>query len=757
MVNSAYEIARKEAFVKLDARQSTKPQQCTPGKSIPCKNRCIPANYKCRDDVQLSVREKAQIAEVINRAEDKYAGRSIRDLQQEARERGVYRANHQNKSTLIKTLKLLDQNPQAQENLRKTLEKRRKTRQTVLKASPELAKTWKSIQTVSKAYKQNPDQAGLIIAAGLMGISTALASKVRDRHKDGLKESASLAFNRAKNLPIDRTSKNDLVFTVGGFGSIGSRGEKMRDLLITPLDNSPSEKWLKGNNHYIPFNHNDFDINTPNVSKRDVSGKYNPLYLGYIARQGFGRFLTNQRRGRNDAAVELAAQLYAYGNRYDKKRLNVLAHGVGGNVVDEATEILARMPRLKRNGPTGEQLSSRLNIVRMGSPSFGMSNDARWRRKINHRTITSKQDPFSILPKRAAQWIDSVKGGEIEDYLKNTEVRERIKESFGYYSSSLSGSTVAAARKKERRKAIGEAISAVNPGAGVLWNQIGKIQDKARDNPAAAAALSFAVVTTTTVAAHNRAKRRYQQGLANAANQAIAEVPNTRINNPRNRNNITIAVGGTGQPSAEIVDNLPESIKGKNGVGGKTMVINAEDYGVSSANVPAYIKPDSRAYYAYLAANGFGGELKKGLVGPPVDPEAIKLAALLYGHGDRNFKKNKKNYNLNMIAAGDGAIKARAAMEILNRMGPKGRQIAKQVKLASLGSPGFGLNNEDAGTLTNQKYVAPEFSYMGDKDFFNLFPGRNSATTIRPKQVGHSVKDYLASEEVQRSLLENFY
>ena len=751
------ELEVKEDAPRAGRIRRKKQFECT-SKSTPCKGICIPKSHTCRDEVNLSAAEKQQIEQAIASV-DKYAGRSLRDLQKEGSARGVYRTNHKTKAELIQTLKTLDQNPQSQENLRRTLNKRKKNRDVIIKAAPkELQKTYKSIQTVSKVYKQNPDQAGLIIAAGLLGISTGIAARVRDRYKDGLRESAEMALAGAQKIPVDNTRKNDILFAVGGYAGLDSRGERMRDLLLAPQDNTAGEKWLGKNNHIIPFNHAEFNVQNPGINKRGSNGNYNPVYLGFVAKSSFGQFLQNHRRGRNEAAVDLAAQLYAYGNRYPKANLNVVAHGSGGNITDEATEILGRMRRLKSNKPSGQELIKRLNIVRLGTNYFGHTNDKRWRREVEHRTIASRNDPFSFLPKKRPQWISTVKGGEVDDYLKNPEVRERLRESFNYYSSSMKGSVIAHQRRQETRKAVGEVLGIINPGFGTLWNQVGRIQDKARDNPAAATAMTAALVTGVGIATYKNAQKRYREGINEGAKVAQNTAKNMRVDNPHNRNNITFAVGGTGESAQEIIDNLPAEIKGSGEKlrGGKTHLINTEEYGISSADVPSYLQPGTRPYYAYLAANGFGGELKKGVLGKKVDPEAVQLAALLFAHGQKNFQNNRSNYQLNMIASGDGALKARAAMEILSKMGSRGQAIARNVQLASLGSPGFGITNEDPGTPTRPKYVSRETSFMGTKDFFNLFPDRKTATTFRP-DVGHGAASYLKDESVIKNLSDILY
>ena len=741
-------------------RRRTKKQfDCQKG--TPCKGGCIPKNHTCRDKVGINSREKAILNELV---EDRYSRQTIRDLQAEARTRGVYRYNHKTKGELIDTLKILDQNPKAQENLRKTLEKRRAIRTTVIKGAPsDLAKTWKSIETVSKAYKQNPDMAGLIIAAGLMGVASGIGARVKGHYKTGLTESADLAYQRSLNTSIDRVNKDNITFAVGGFGSTGSKGERITEYLSAPLNNTKGEKWFGKKNHFVNFNHTDFDIPAPGASKKNGDGSYNPIYLGSVSKRGFGKFLNNFKRQRNEASVELASKLYAYSNRYPNKPLNVLAHGVGGNVVDEATEILARMRRSDRRGRSGQEMADGLNIVRLGTPYFGMTDDARWKKKVNHRTVTSTGDPFSILPKKAAQFVNSVKGAEVEDYLGNLEVREKIRETFGYYSSSLNGQKNADLKRAKFRSEVGDALKMVNPGVAAIYSQINKISDRARENPTAAAITGTLVVTGLTVAGYKSAEKKYQDELGNAATLAMAEVQNTQVKNYPNKN-LTFVVGGTGQPHQEIVDNLPSEIKGTGSrlTGGKTKVIIPD--GITASSLPPGIVPGSKAYYAYLSLNGFGAQIKRGILNQlpgraKLDPEAIRLAAQLYAYGNRKTKGKQKFDRLNVIAAGDGAVKARTAMEILARMGKenngkiKGKAIAQnKVRLASLGSNGAGFTNQKPS-----KYIPDEIGFSGTKDFFSNIPHKPSTLKVTPEGVEHGIKNYLKNELVIRTLIEKFY
>lgn len=717
---------------------------------IRCKGACIEKGRKCRNTLsQLAnraeihkLRQTALISKGIKPSDD-LENKSIRELQELARSKNVYRANHQSKKELIETLRTLEKDPKSQERLRKTLEKRRVSRKIIEKSLPgQLAKFWRNFNQIGKAAGVSPEMGTIAMAAFLMGVSASAYNQVRDRYRSGLSDSANMAYERAQKIPLERTNKPNIMITVGGFAGTGSNGQKMKELLEAPADNTRGERWLGKANHIIPFTHKELDIPTPAVSKRNPDGSYNPAYLGAVAKDGFGKFTQNFQRGRSDAAVDLAAQLYAYGNRYKNKGLNVLGHGAAPT--DEAVEILMRMPK-------GREIAQRLNLVRIGTPSFGFTNDKAWDREIKHRTITSSNDPFSFFPKKAAQWISTVKGHEVDDYLKNNEVRERLRESFNYYSNSITGHGA----KQARRKEFGETLGLISPAAGKLWNQLNKVGEMAERNPAAATVLAGAVVAGTGVATYKKIQKNYQTGLKYSATEAtrLVDIEKQKLKAPGAyipHNNVTFTVGGIGFSAKDIKDNLPDEMK-------KSHFVEVDGSISTSGNTNIdQMTPGSASYNTHVVANGYGTHLNRNLKeslpivgsGKIQNPEAVQLAAQMYAMADTRFgsKGKGRRVNVNVIAGGDGGLVAREAMQIIERM-PNGQQVASRIRVATLGTPTFGLAQESV----------QERNIVGAEDPVGKLPHPASPISVSAAGVPHhSAKAYLQNKQVQEEIKNHF-
>lgn len=745
-------------------------------KGLRCKGSCMNRNYVCRNGANkiASPKEIATIKTTALKVEgkdpsDDLENKSIRELQKIASEKGVYRANHQSKKELINNIRVLKSDPENQERLRKTLEKRRQRRKAIEKALPkDVSDVWKGLQKLSgKRSSQSGVGTALVAAAFVTGFTKSKIEQMKQNYQNNLGESAQRAYEQAQKIPLQDVKKPNITFTVGGFAGTGSRGDRLKELLEAPQDNTKGEKWFKDANHIIPVQSNEFDITTPSASKKDANGNYNPMYLGSVAKQGFGKFISTFQKGHNEASVDLAAQLYAYGSKHGTKGMNVLTHQLGGNISAEAIDILNKMkPPSGQKGVNGSDIAKRLNLVNLGTPYFGMSDGKAWKDgTIKHRTITSSGDPFSILPKRAAQWISSVRGAEPDDYLKNPDVRERVREAFNYYSSSLSGRRAAEAQAQKRNKLIGEAIGVVSPPAGKLWDQMSKLQEKAKESPTAAAILGGAVLATTGIASYKVARSKYQQGLSTSAPKAEAMV-DAELKKIKHRNaNVTIVVGGAGSPSQDIIDSLPESIKGKPSktgtTGSQTHFVQYDDETALSVK-PATPKD--------LLVSGYGGMLTKniGKMGVPgvtpgnmEDSEAIALAAQIYAHGKRQYEKHGNNGVVNVLAAGTGGNTSRAALEIVAKMGDRdnkrrGAAIARRVNFVSLGTPSFGLTNEDPGTERNPKFVAQEVNLRGTGDPIAKITAGRSGMATAVEVDGSDAKSYLSSPVVQERLAREF-
>lgn len=757
-----------------------------------CKGTCISKQKTCLNDLNLGDRAIGQIQDIAAAAAGKtpppsetkpgkYEGKTIRELQKIARDRGVYRSNHYRKAELATILEQMDRDPRrAKEISRRGQQTAKRRRGTILSVSTAIAEfaprgVYGTYNKLRRALRQM--KAGNLEAAAILTTSSLLAAKaiasrqIRERYKKGLEESAKLALERADKIPVDRVGKPNILFAVGGL--VGSTGEAIKDALEAPQDRSKGERWFSRANHILPFNNPDYRA-TPDFNKK-VGGIHTPAHIASTLQQGAKRYLDNLRyAGRNPAAVDLAARMYAYGAKYPSKAMNILAHREGGNIADEAVEILSRMKGSKRQGGAGKAMLDRLNLVRMGSNYFGMANDRNWSNgKISHRTLTGKRDPFGFLPKRAADVLSSVRGGEIPDYLGNRTARDRIREAFGFYKSSRAGGERARKRGTETRAAVGEAIKLVSPGAAKVWKQADKLVDMAYDNPTGAKLTAGALVAAGSYGAYRKAVSNYQKDLPNAAADAVDLVRNGSEPPYKTANNITMVVGGEGASSEELIDELPDEIKKQNGRTGQyTRLVDGADYGLGgtpSAESRRNLKesavaeqsegatdeevkaassklPDS-AYSAMLAVKAYGRGLQKNLgtlIPSPTgkrkhySQDAVKLAAEMYKLGRQKAVKGKSNYQLTVIAARDGGQTARAAMEILAQMpsvetatadgrtvSVSGKKVAAQVKLATLGTPAFGATNESRG---RGKYVPDEENFQGDRDPTRFLPRRGKQT-----------------------------
>lgn len=753
----AYEQSMRHDRVGKPRKQQKGVKNCTTGTN--CGGTCIEAEDTCRLKAgsiasPSEINEISKLAAMVSPAnasatpeKDDLDGLTLRQLKKIGSEKRIYRYSHMTTAQLKNAIRTTRSDPQQQERIRKTLDKTREARRLVDEFTPKaLSKAWSTIQQISKTAGISPEAAGLLTAGFLLSAGAAATQRLRDRYKTELATSATMAVQRAETVPAIRTNKENLLFAVGGFNGIGSNGERMRDLLQAGEDGTAGEKWFNKGNEIIPFNHREFDIPAPSVSKRNPDGSYNSAYLGYVAKQGFGQFVQNFRRGRNEAAVDLAASIYAHGVRNPKAGINVLGHGVGGNVVREATEILNRM-RSSDGKTSGPEIMKRMSIANLGTPHFGFTNDGFWK-TMRNRTITSGQDPFSILPKQAAQWISSVKGAEVDDYLRNGEVRERLRESFGYYSNSIRGAVLGEKRKREFRGAVGEALSDVGlPGAAKLWDKLNKIQDKAQDSPQAAAILATGTLLATGGVGYAYAKKKYDQNLTQGANQAMVIAGQNPAPNVRKPNALFV-VGGSGAPADEMAKALNDPTgqdKYKKWLE-KTHAVSTID----PSNLPIMPAGGLQSKNPGRIAQAYATALLRPLSAGKND-DAVRLAAQIYAHGARDHapggKAGPRKINMSILAASNGGQVAREALDIVRKM-DGGAFIANRTRLVTLGTPAFGFTTDKV----------KELNLVGDGDPFGNLPfQRGQGMTQRANGVNsHDPLQYLGSQDAIAKMAAGF-
>jgi hypothetical protein len=698
-----------------------------------------------------------KLPEGVKAGGSKLEDRSIRELQSIASRKQIYRANHLTKDQLIRQIKLVESNPEEERNFRKTLERRRKERTAVLSSLPKgAAKDLRLAIKLQKIVSANPKRAGILLAAGIIGFTAAKYEQAKSRHRDGFKESADIALTRAKQMQVDTTSKENILFAVGGGGSQNSKGDRLREMLLQNTDNSEEENWFGERNHVVAFKNPDEDSDLSPHNAKWLNGKPNPFHLAHQINNRIKGYITNNIvRGRSDAAIDLAAQLYAYGNRYPDKPLNIVAHGVGGNISNEAIEILGRMKKADRSASGGLSITERINLVRLGSPTFGVADTPSIWRNVNDRTVTSAKDPASWMPKRKPQWIASVMGGEAEDYLKNRDVRDKLREGLNYYSSRISN------RSNALQKQLDEATERYNPSLNTFLDRVGQLKEMALGDKASYRLFAGSTVTGLSPKEYAAANKKYQENVKNAADLALAEA--AKLNKPKldaikkeKQNNLTFLMGGTWEKDEDLLDGIPEGdrLKGRtsksgNLAGGMTKFFSvASEFGIKEADAPfgaSAFSKDER--FKHISIDGFGAAIRRNLGlsavdTEPVDPESIRLAANLFALSDNI--ESRPNRRIAMLASKDAGIKARVSYDILYQSlvkthgVPKAQKIMEQFRLATISTPTFGM--AEAGT------PLAELSLIGANDRFGVFPQKTGAHEI--DGVGDATRSYMANADV---------
>jgi hypothetical protein len=209
--------------------------------------------------------------------------------------------------------------------------------------------------------------------------------------------------------------------------------------------------------------------------------------------------------------------------------------------------------------------------------------------------------------------------------------------------------------------------------------------------------------------------------------------------------NTTYIVGGTGSNVNEMESTL-KSYSVFNTGGRRQFGINrfrtfntGKDGSVNATTVDGF---------AQIMYEGYGSTLKRSLnMGLPDTPlinarprnqEAIRLAAKLYARG-------QVGGTINVVAAGEGGLVTREALEILRLMPTgngeiNGNDIASAVRFVSLGTPNLGPMGK----------TVVETNFVGDRDPIAKLK-KKSATTVNGINT-HDGNDYLKNREVMSTI-----
>lgn len=741
----------------------SKPKNCKTGLS--CKGACIAKTDVCRTDVPevLNRQEISDLNDAVNQVqkakfvgvapvEDDLDTKNIRELKEEARKRGVYRYSYMSQAQLRESIRLQKANPDRQKVVREGLNRAESSKKALKSLLPQpVAGAWKDIEKISKFFGDNRPAAGILAASVLLGIPSSVMMSARDRYKEGLPESALIAYQRAQTTLVEPTSKPQITFAVGGFSNLGSSGDRLAEYLKTPLDTSRREQWLNKTQEVVAFNNPEFNVPPTNITPKNDKGEYNPLYLGYVAKESFGKYLSNLVGGRNEAAVDLASKIYAYGAKYRDKPLNVVSHGSGGNVIDEATEIISRIKPEK--GLDGREVLKRLNIARLGGASFGLTggttqDDKNWA-SINNRTITSKNDPFSILPKKFAQFVSSVKGHEIDDYMTNATVRDKIRETFGFFSNSVAGSKSGDKAKKETVEATGALLKTINPALGKTWNLVSAIGDKYKDKPTALAINTAGVLAQIGLGGVVAAKVNYDRNIGKSAMEAQVLVASGATSIPTATKPSMIIAVGDGETSSKDLAKAVSTNSSKLQSQSEKGFYNQSDIEAFDRTLPP--PPKGRVMGVIdTMAKSYEAVMQKSLRAGR-DPEAVRLAAELYAIGNTPYGGTTNEYPaISVVGLKQGGETAKRALDILNAMQKTGspnsvggQYVNRQIHLVTLGTPELNFGGDKVDPKN------PRTDLWSDGDLW----GRTPLKGVNPEVftgANGSAADYLSVDATSR-------
>jgi surfactin synthase thioesterase subunit len=356
----------------------------------------------------------------------------IRELKKQAAQLGIYRYSYMNKEQLERAVKIAKETPEQRQRLRKTLERERQR---------QIADPVEELRRLVGAKKRwntgNVLRDSLTAGATVLGISGFLYGKVRDRYRGNFAESAETAKNQAQAIKVEplradkktgRTEKSYITFTVDGMSSAGTSNRDHQ--LETMLKEADPEGFGK-KHHFVSIPGNEFaHLDIPQSVPQPIRAAAESVQK--ISRQLGNTMVT----GRNPQAVELAANVYAYHQAYNagkplsqQRPINLIGHHEGGMTVNEAAEILKQI-----DIADGSSIASNLRVINLGTPHFGLTEQVAkttgtGRSRTTGRTITisSGKDGLNLFPKLNNQQINTIKGGEIKDYVSDPRALQIIK------------------------------------------------------------------------------------------------------------------------------------------------------------------------------------------------------------------------------------------------------------------------------------------------------------------------------------------
>jgi hypothetical protein len=283
------------------------------------------------------------------------------------------------------------------------------------KTKPSGTKTTEVKATESKPEESKSGGTGDLIKntaiamAGIVGVSAAAYLLARERYRSNFPNSAKEAEELSKNIEVKPVSarQHTIIFGVGGLAyenespevrtgerlitaaKMGFSRDKGKDFKLVPISN-------KGSN--FPD-----DLPTTGNSTEHFMNGLKVHYKNVV------------EKGRNDAAIELAANVIAWSDANPDRQIVMMGHSLGGAIVNEAQELL----RIAR-----PDLEKRMVSFKFGTWDGGLTEP--FGKEIN--IIGAGDEDIKKMPKRNPTEIESVKGHTQGAYFSNPDVKQIVSD-----------------------------------------------------------------------------------------------------------------------------------------------------------------------------------------------------------------------------------------------------------------------------------------------------------------------------------------
>jgi hypothetical protein len=244
---------------------------------------------------------------------------TIRELRPIASQKQIHGYSSMTKDELRAALKATDDNPDQQQRIAKTLGKERGLGSRAIKSSgltggsrrsaTDANRTWKNLNQLAKFAGTAPAGWGVAAAgAFLLGTTIRGYERAKSAYRSNLSEAAQEAQEKAATLgsvksgAIKRTGPNynNITFVISAGKGYGS--QEMVDQLksIGEKSEDPAEQWFAKKHFYIPF---DLKETGARRNGSDIENAVN----------GLKDYVQNFKRKKDQDAIDLASQIYAYG------------------------------------------------------------------------------------------------------------------------------------------------------------------------------------------------------------------------------------------------------------------------------------------------------------------------------------------------------------------------------------------------------------------------------------------------------------